>query len=163
MIQSMYLPATSSVAGLLTQVVNRRVLVGTAPPVDLRSSEPRLFGVYRSAQKGCVCLAVCDLEFCAYLAAAMLAFPLGTVNDVIRAGSLGASLLDTVQEILTLCSHVFDSYGDMVLQQVFDSPSALPQQAADVLRSPAGRLDLTVAIPDYGSGKMTFLIEDRMR
>jgi hypothetical protein len=152
------LPSTKMVAGLLSGIVGRAVTAGKAAPLDLRSKAPRIYGTYRDPSTQMPCLAVCDMSFCGYVGGAMLVFPLSSVKDVIRTGTLEDGMLDCVREILNICARIFNDNCHQVFQDLYTSPAQLPQDAAALLKSAEGRVDMEVEVAGYGSGQMTILI-----
>lgn len=152
------LPSTRMVAGLLSGIVGRVVTAGKAAPFDLRSKTPRIYGTYRDPSTQMPCLAVCDMSFCAYMGGAMLVFPLSTIKDVIRTGTLEEGMLDCVREILNICARIFNNHWHQVFQDLYTSPAQLPQDAAALLKSAEGRMDMEIEVAGYGIGQITILI-----
>jgi hypothetical protein len=152
------LPAIGVMSRLLTETVGRDVTVTKMPPLDLRSKAPKVYGVCRDADRSLSCLLVCDLPFCAYTGGAMLLFPLFAITDAIRTGEFEEDMFDAVREILNICTQMFNEHGHQVLQQVCTTSQELPEEAAAVLRSPAGRLDVSVSVAGGGDGRITMLI-----
>jgi hypothetical protein len=158
MSQTIHFLSTESVGELFSGIIGRRVTAAKAPPMNLKAKAARAYGVYRDRDKSITCLCILDLPLSVYAAGAMFNFPGCTINDSIRAGTIDESLLDTVLEILNICAQLFNDYGHQVFQKLYTSSESLPQDAAVVLNAPAGRFDLTVSIPGYGSGLMAVLI-----
>lgn len=158
MTATVQLPSTKLVAGLLSGIVGRDVTAEKAPPINLLQKAPRMYGTYRDPSTQMPCLAVCDMEFCGYVGGAMLVFPLSAIKDVIRTGKLEEGIQDCVREILNICSRIFNDYSHQVFQDLYSSPAQLPPDAAALLKSNHGRVDMEVEVAGYGSGQMTILI-----
>jgi hypothetical protein len=152
------LPDMEVVAGLLSGIAGRAVQLSKAPPLDLKTRTPKVYGIYRDTATDIICVSVLDLPFAACAGGAMLVFPLCTVNDAIRTGTLEEGMLDTVREILNVCARIFNDHAHQVFQQLCLTASELPADAAAVVRSPAQRLDMEGSIAGYGSGHMTVLV-----
>jgi hypothetical protein len=152
------LPSTKLVAGLLSGIVGRAVTAEKAAPFDLRAKAPRIHGVYRDPTTQMPCLVVCDMPFCAYLGGAMLVFPLSAIKDVVRTGMLEEGMLDCVREILNICARIFNDHSHQVFQELYTTPAQLPQDAAALMKSPEGRIDMGIDVAGYGSGQVTILI-----
>lgn len=92
------LPDVTVIGTLLSGILGRKVVVAKAPPLDLGPKVAKVFGVYREAATGRICLCVVDLVFAANAAGAMLVFPPYAVATAIRAGKLDNDLMETIRK-----------------------------------------------------------------
>jgi len=157
--QLVAVPEVDVIASLLSAILDRQVKAEIAAPMDLRSQATRVYGVYRDAELLMTCVCVLDLPLSVYAAGALLAFPACTINDALRTGAIEEGLFDAVREVLNICAQMFKDCGHKVLEQVHIDSDALPDDARAVLRSPMGRIDLSVSIMGSGSGKMSVLVD----
>jgi hypothetical protein len=128
-----------------------------AAPLDLNALAPKVYGVYRDAETEDVGLCVMDYPLAAYAGGAMVLFPKSVIDEAIKAGSFSEGLQDTVQEILNVCAQMFAA-SHMILDSCFLKRAELPQKAVALIKSPAARLDVEVAIAGFGSGRIAFLV-----
>lgn len=152
------LPDVTSIGTLLSGILGRKVVVAKAPPLDMGPKVSKVFGIYREAATGRVCVCVADLVFAANAAGAMLVFPPFAVANAIRAGKLDDDLNETIREILNICSRCFHDEARVVLAEVCSDLNSVPADAAQVLKTPLLRSDVSASITGYAEGRLTLLL-----
>ncbi len=152
------LPDVTTIGTLLSGILGRKVVVSKAPPLDLGPRLAKVFGIYREAATGRVCLCVVDLVFAANAAGAMLVFPPYAVATAIRAGKLDNDLMETIREILNICSRCFHDEARVVLAEVCSDLNSVPADALQTMKAPLLRFDVSADIAGYAAGRLTLML-----
>ncbi|QOY85078.1 hypothetical protein [Paludibaculum fermentans] len=152
------LPDVTVIGTLLSGILGRKVVVAKAPPLDLGPKVAKVFGVYREAATGRICLCVVDLVFAANAAGAMLVFPPYAVATAIRAGKLDNDLMETIREILNICSRCFHDEARVVLAEVCSDLNSVPADVLQMMKAPLLRFDVSADITGYAAGRLTLML-----
>ncbi len=152
-----HLPAPYHVRTLLEDLLVRTVEVRPGPPWAPLNGEPGTLARYIDERCVLRVLAVCDLRFSAYASAAI-----GLVPRVVAHRAIKQRMLDTLQqenleEVLDICAGLYNVEGAPHLR--LDLVSHIGAAVAPQVRAMSGvlgrRLDLTVTIEGYGSGRFS--------
>jgi len=151
------LATPEAVGRLLGGITGRAATVKkSAGPLDLNALAPKVYGVYRDADKEDVGLCVMDYPLAAYAGGAMVLFPKSVIDEAIKGGAFSEGLQDTVQEILNVCAQMFTG-SHMILDRCCLKRAELPEKALALVKAPAARLDVEVTIAGFGAGRIAFL------
>ncbi|MGJ5813058.1 hypothetical protein [Paludibaculum fermentans] len=142
----------------MSGILGRKVVVAKTPPLDLGPKVAKVFGVYRESSTGRICLCIVDLVFAANAAGAMLVFPPFAVATAIRSGKLDNDLMETIREVLNICSRCFHDEARVVLAEVCSDLASLPADAALTMKAPLLRFDVSASITGYAEGRLTLML-----
>jgi hypothetical protein len=153
------MPAARLVAGILTDLLGRKVDVGKGKPVVMSPRSAAIVGVYcrDDGSVGAACAA--ELGFAAHAGAALAMIPAGIAAESIRANTLGGDLFENFCEVLNVGASFINLPGapHLAFRTAHVSPPPLPDGVAALLAKPATRLDLDIKIAGYGGGCLSIL------
>lgn len=153
------LPSTKSVRDLLSDLFGREIeltpLDITDPVLDHRSS----VAVYRDDAKNTAAVVTADLTLSAYLSAALALLNRDAAEEVAAEGALPQSYLENLHEILSILGTLFNvgSPRSVRLADMHAPGQQLPPRVSELAVARGRRLDVTVSIPGYGSGRMALV------
>jgi hypothetical protein len=120
---------------------------------------PWVVSLYRGANQAVQVVGICDLPFACNAGAALSLMPVGVAGESLKAGRLSEALLENFQEVMNVAATFLSGHWSHVtLQQIVNPPDGA---APDLLRkslTAKKRLDMEVAIPEYGGGKLSFAV-----
>jgi hypothetical protein len=103
---------------------------------------------------------ILDLPLSAYLGAALGLVPPGGARAAVEDGELPANLEENLGEVVNIAAALFNvpAAPHLKLHQLLAPGSPLPADVVAVLSGIGGRLDLSVEVPNYGSGRMSVVL-----
>jgi hypothetical protein len=134
--------------------------------VDIRDSEPiaskvtNVTGVYVTDRLATSAIAVLDFEGAARLGGALGMLPRGGVEDAIAERQLSSMLRDNTYEVLNVLASAFNvgNAPHVRLYQMYGPGGGVPTDVASMGASVLGRMDVTLQISGYGSGKLSIVV-----
>ncbi len=152
------LPTVLQIGTLLSGILGRPVTVVKSTPLDMTPKVPKVYGIYREAATNRVCICVFDLVLAANAGGAMLLFPPFAASSAVRSGKLEPDLLETIREVLNICSRFFHETARVVLSEVCCDLKDVPADAAQVMKTPMLRMDVDADIKGYDEGRLALFI-----
>ena len=151
------LPDAAHVASVLSGILMRKVTAQGCPPIRWPKTGAGAVAVYCTDEGRVAACCACDLPLAAQGGAALLLFPQPVAAESIRALKLEESLAENIREILNICAQLFNGVDrpHVALHAVYSDFRDLPPALANVISRSAPRLDVTVTIADYGSGRLS--------
>ncbi len=152
-------PKINTLHTLLGGIYGRAVPVEAIAKFEPSSMKACAIAVYVDNQDQVVGLLVCTVAAAGYMGAALSLLPKSVADESIKRGALDEGLLDNFQEVANICSSLFTEYlGSRVhLKTVVAKAAALPPEYKAFVQS-AMRTDVTVDVPNYGSGQVSIRI-----
>lgn len=150
-------PNAMEVRELLTDLLGRDVEVAPAPVFAGDSAVGSTFAVYVDDHDTPRVLAVLDLALSAYAGASVGLLPGGAAADAIAEGDLTPMLRENLGEVLNVMAALLNEAGrpHVRLTDVHHVDAwPHPQVVADAA-TVGRRLDLSVTIPLYGTGRLS--------
>jgi hypothetical protein len=152
-----FLPSPKSLSDMFSLLVGRDVAVRqiNRRPLDLGDT----LGVYVDDRLRMTAVAVLDLPFACYFGAALGLVPPGQANAAVKDGLLPVPLKENTAEVLNVLAAVLNVDGSphQRLYSVHAPGERRPSDAAAVAVSQALRLDVSVAVKGYGSGRLAII------
>jgi len=102
-------------------------------------------------------VAVADLAWSAYAGAAIALLPPATAERAVTDGVLGEMLAENLHEVLNVCAGVLngDELPHIRLHAVYAVGTTPPTDVAAFACVPGHRLDLSVRVARYGTGRLS--------
>jgi len=149
------IPAFSTVAELLTQLLGRTVVVRKAPSPLLMPAPNVITAVYTADDGIPATACVCELALAAYAGAALTAIPPAAAKEALATKCIEPNLLDNFGEILNICSHLFN---DISTEHVRLLEVSRGTALGAAVKASASKSEFLVEIPGYGGGRMLFCV-----
>jgi hypothetical protein len=152
-------PHPKQVRDLFLSLTGKEVEVGPGQPV-FAGREPAAVAVYVTDKLQTGAVVACDLDLTAYAAGALGLVPLPQVEEAIAEQRLGEELKDNAYEVLNILASVFNEQPDaphLKLHKVHAVDEKLPTDIASMLGYVVRRMDLHVALPGYGAGRLSMV------
>lgn len=129
---------------------------GDVIPAD---SDKSMVAVFVSDDDQPVTACVYDWEFAAYAGSALTRIPQGGAEDAAKDGDFSEMMMGNVREFMNICSRLFmtDSSPHLRLGETYKAGDARPESVSAMVSGCAGKAGFTVSIPNYGSGKLSFI------
>jgi hypothetical protein len=153
------LPAPYHVRTLLEDLLGRPVDVEPGPPWAPLHGEPGTLALYVDDDFVLRALGVCDLQFSAYAGAAIGLVPRPAAHTAVKARRLDKETQENLDEVLDICAGLYNG-GDaptMRLHRVYHIGGDVAPQVRALSAVLGRRLDLSVRISGYGSGRLSFV------
>jgi hypothetical protein len=154
---SFELPAPKEIRDLFDDLMGRPVTVDTATPVLAEDLKSTTVSVYTDDKMGLAAVIGMNLPLTVYAGAAIGLLPPGGAQDCVADGVVPGPAAENVREIANIMASLINRPGGphVKLHQVFLPGEPAPTDAAGVLLAIGRRIDLTVGIGGYGSGKLS--------
>lgn len=153
------LPSPKDVRDMLEGLLGRDVEVGPGEPVTPTAGDWAAVGVYVEDNLSLSAAIVADVPLAAYAGAALGLLPPGGAQDAVGLGVVDGAMWENFAELLSIAISLLNHDGvPHVRLYATHAPGELPD--ADVLelvRSFGRRLDLTVNVAGYGSGRLSIV------
>lgn len=154
------LPAAKDVKDMLTGLVGKPVSVSPGAPVTPTPDKPVAVAVYVDPGMRVNALCVMDLAASAYTGGALALLPPGGCQDAVEEdGELSGMLAEALHEVVNVLSALFNTPGapHSKLDTLYVPGQDLPGDIAGMLAA-FNREDLTIEVPGYGKGGISFVI-----
>ncbi len=154
-----HLPVAYEVRNLLDELFGRPVEVKPSAPWAPLNGELGTFALYVDDRLVVRALGVCDLRFSAYAGAAIGLMPPATAQDAVKDGTIDATTQENLYEVLNICAALYNVEGasHMKLHQVHHVGESVAPQVQALSAVLGRRLDLSVDISGYGTGRLSFV------
>lgn len=155
-----YLPAPMEVRELLEGLLGRDVAVNIAPPLIPTPANPSSIGVYVDDQLRVSAVSCADLAFSAHASAALGLVPASTAEAAIESGTLDDTLGENLYEVLNIAASLFNAPGasHVRLYDLHAVGTPLPADAQARALTLGRRLDLSVEVAGYGTGRLSLVM-----
>jgi two-component system chemotaxis response regulator CheY len=156
-----HVPTPYDVRDVLVTLLGRDVTVEPGDPFsgeDGRTS----YAVFVDDRLATRMVAVADTDFSTHASAAVGLVPPPLAESAARRGALPELLADNLDEVLNVCGAAVNGPGRrrVRLWSVHRAGLDAPADVVALAAVPGRRLDLVVAIPSYGSGRLSFVAVD---
>ena len=157
-VDSSPMPTRMTVRNLIGDLIGR--------DIDLRDSDPmpskvtNVTGVYVTDRLATSAIAVLDFEGAARLGGALGMLPRGGVEDAIGERTLPPVIRDCTYEVLNVLASAFNvgNAPHVRLYQMYGPGGGVPTDVASMGASAIGRMDVTLQISGYGSGRLSIVV-----
>ena len=154
-----HLSVPYEVRTLLDELFGRPVEVKPGAPWAPLNGEPGTFALYVDDSLVVRALGVCDVRFSAYAGAAIGLVPPATAETAVKERSLDPTIQENLYEVLNICAALYnvDGAAHMKLHQVHHVGASVAPQVQALSAVLGRRLDLSVEIAGYGTGRLSFV------
>jgi hypothetical protein len=154
-----HLPVAYQVRTLLEELFGRQVDVRPSAPWAPLNGEPGTFALFVDDSYVVRAIGVCDIRFSAYAGAAIGLMPPATAQTAVKERALDTMSQENLYEVLNICAALYNVEGaaHMKLQQVHHVGTSVAPQVQALSAVLGRRLDLTVDISGYGTGRLSFV------
>lgn len=152
------LPTTRTVRDLLSRLLSRDVEVWVGDPYA-GDDAATTYAVYVDDRMRARVVVVADLEFSALAGAAIGLVPPVLAHSAIGRGKVPATLAENLDEVLNVCAAGLNGPDrpHLRLYSVHHVGEQVPTDVLAFAAVPGRRLDLTVHLPTYGDGRLSFV------
>ncbi|MGE5857134.1 MAG: hypothetical protein ACM31K_01455 [Solirubrobacterales bacterium] len=153
-------PHAKQVRDLLSDLLGKDVEVTLADPMKTQPGDKVSVAIYTGDRLQLGAVMIFDLPLSAYLGAALGLVAPGGARAAVEDGELPANLEENLGEVVNIAAALFNVPGapHLKLHQLLAPGSPLPADVVGVLSGIGGRLDLSVEVPNYGSGRMSVVL-----
>ncbi len=132
-------------------------MVQLTDPVKAPEVPRCLVALYQDHTERMTAVAGLNLPLAVYLGAALGLIPLGGAQDSIEEGKLFPNIAENVTEVCNVMVGLFNGRGapHVRMFQRFMPGEGPPTDAVNLLTAMGRRIDLTVEVAGYGSGKLS--------
>lgn len=143
--------------GLLGRDVEAELGTGA---VDPHKHPGAMVGVFVDDALQLKAIILADLALTAYAGAAIALMGVRAAEDVLKSELLSPVLYDNASEILNVAASLFNAAGapHVRLYEAYAPREVLPADVDKWVLSFVSRIDVTLAISGYGSGRMSVLV-----
>jgi hypothetical protein len=155
------IPPQDNVRRLLSDLFGRPVVVSRNPPIIRQATDKFTVALFTKEDGAVGVIGLADLEFTAFAGAALTMFPTPMAERQIETGQVDEMVFENFREIMNVCASQFNgtNTAHVTLTQLLRLPKdKLTPEIEAQLRRPVGRLDVAVQIPNYGKGRLSFLL-----
>lgn len=156
----MSLPSPHAVRSMLAEVLDREITIKPGPPYAPSVGSPASIAVYvDDSLRICAVVAV-DLPLSAYLAACIGLVPVGGTEESLEARALSPALTENLFEVMNIAITLFNRPGEphVRLYALHAVGADVPQDIQARALTLGQREDLEVAVPGYGSGRLSIVM-----
>jgi two-component system chemotaxis response regulator CheY len=146
------------VAKILQELINAPVQVVPGPKV-VTAAGPVVSMTWADDQDVLRYAGVCELALAGILGAVMSVRPPAVVAEILRTKKLDPAMQPDSREVFNVLSRGFNDANSVHvrLQSITFPPAPILPACATLDRAPGSRLDYTVTVQGYGSGKLSLL------
>jgi hypothetical protein len=154
------LPSLDALKDLIGNMTGKKVLTKLAKPVTLGPRAPGVVAVYVLDDGKLTAAWACELALAGSIGAALSMFPLGRVEDALKAGQLDEGLTEAFYEIANVGANVFNAEGlpHVKLKQLYRFGPDLPPEVAGLVARPGARKDFEVNVAGFPVGRISVLV-----
>jgi len=154
------LPDGDQIAETVSGLVGRDVSADKCDKLDLSAAGPYLYGVYMQTDGGKVAaISISELKLGAYAGAALSLIPVGAANEFIKKKKLDEEMFENYEEVINVSAALFNlpDIPHVKLRAAHEKLDEVPEDALPLIEDYKSRVDVSVDISDYGSGKMAIV------
>src|SRR3954447_21643547 len=152
-----HLPTTKDIKDILDGLLGRDVALRPAKPITVGEVTAGVLARYVDDHDRLRAVAAWDLPAGANVGAAVGLFPKGAAQAALEDGSLSGNLLENLSEVSNVLAQAFNVPGSQHVRLAdnrVDPVDGAPEDVLALLLAPEDRLDLEVAVEDYGGGRL---------
>lgn len=151
------LPDPKTVKDIFDDLLGRPVSVNIGDPMTAETLNTAAVGIFVDDQLNLAAVIVQDLALSANSGAALGLIPPGGAEAAIEDEALSPMMSENVKEIFNVLGSLVNHEGcpHLRLQNFLEPGEPIPNDARAVVLSFGRRLDLTVEVSGYGSGRFT--------
>lgn len=150
------LPPNKLIKDVLDGMLGKEVSIGPADALTSADTVGGALSTYIDDSDALWAVVGWDLELGACVGAAVGLVPKGAAEDAIEERFIPAHLLENLSEVANVLASVFQMRDNphLRLDQTYNPLNSAPDQAIQMLYALGHRIDLTVEVPGYGSGRL---------
>lgn len=153
-------PSPKAVRDLLEGLLGRDVDVGVVEPFAPEPGRTATFAVYVDDALRARAVAVADLAFCAFAAAAIGLVPVQAARTAVERGMLTPMLQENLAEVLDVCAALLHADGQphLRLHGVYPVGTPAPSDVVAFAGVLGRRIDLETTVASYGVGRLSLVL-----
>jgi hypothetical protein len=154
-------PQQEEVKKVLSSLFGKPVVVSRSAVLVRPPDEPFTAALFTHQTGKVGAVAIADLPLTAYAGAGLTMFPSAAAENQIECGAVDEMVFENFREIMNVCAGLFNAPTavHVKLTQLLRLPrEKLAPEVEAFVKKPGARLDLTIQIPNYGSGRLSFLL-----
>ncbi len=153
------LPGPFEVGNLIGMIVGRSVRARAERVEQVRLDLTDRVAVYVGDDGAVMALVICDLPGASKLGAALSMLPVARARECVARGELPEVLQENHYEVMNICARFFNSpYSPHVrLARVTEVQQGLGGEVERALGSVSEVLDFSLALEEYGGGRLTMV------
>ncbi len=154
------LPHPKQVRDMLADLLDREVEVGIGDPVVPSRWTPAAVAVYVDDKVRTATVGVFDVRLAAYSGGALGLVPAEVAKESVENNQLSPLLAENVYEVANIAAALFNvpDAPHLKLHKLYSPGELPPVDVSAMLRSVGRRLDVSVTIPGYGRGHLSFVV-----
>jgi hypothetical protein len=154
------LPVPKNVRDLVEELLGRNVNVNQADPIRQADIANTMISVYRDDSRRIGALVGMDFKLTVYTAAALGLVPAGGAEACIEDRDIPPMLAENAVEVCNILTSLLNQAGQphLKLDETYLPGQAPPPDVTPQVVAIGRRLDLTVEIGGYGSGKLSIVL-----
>jgi hypothetical protein len=154
------LPLPKDVCDLLTALLGREVRSSPSGPVAVSPTRPAVVALYVDDRLHLCAIAAMDLPLAISCGAALALMPAHAAELAVASNALSAALEENIAEIVNIMTSllVVPHAARLKLHEVYQPGTTLPPDVAALISTFGSRTDLTLSIPGYGEGSISFVL-----
>ncbi|GAA1794865.1 hypothetical protein HC028_18000 [Planosporangium flavigriseum] len=159
---SSLLPVPKEVRDLFEDLLGRPITVGDAKPVLAEDLKTTLVSLYADDKSKLWAVVGMDLPLTVYSGAAIGLLPPGGAQDCVADGVVTETVAENVREVCNIMTGLLNREDGphLKLYQVFLPGEQVPSDAGAILLALGRRIDLTVQVGGYGSGRVSVALAE---
>lgn len=154
------LPVQEGVRDLIGDLLSKGCAVDASDePLPLSPDTPSIIATYVDEDGAVAGVSIADLEFACRCGSALVMMPLSVADEAIAEGQFEGDMADCYREVVNVLSRVLNSTDTprVTLGEVYRSGQLLPGPVHTMIRTSPRRKDFTVAIDEYGEGRLSMV------
>lgn len=150
------LPPIKLIKDVVDGLLGKEVAVSPANALTSADTIGGAIAVYVDDSDKLGAVAGWDLDLAAHVGAAVALVPRGAAEDAIEDKYLPDNLLENLGEVSNVLASVFQIPGNphLRLRQMYRPINSADNDAVQLLYALGNRIDLSVDVPNYGSGRL---------
>jgi hypothetical protein len=158
MVEETPIPSRHAVRSLVEDLVGRDVDLTDSDP--LSEAPTNIVAVYVNDKVNLAAVVVTDLPLAALMGGALGMLPIGGIEDTIEEGELTGLIRDNCYEVLNVLAAVFNvgEAQHVRLYQMYGPGDDVPKDVRQLAYAVGGRMDVTLDITGYGTGKLSVIV-----
>lgn len=153
-------PKPESIRQIISDLLGREITVVAGDTLTLERDTPAVVSDYVADDGAIAAICMTDLRLSNALGAALTMVPPAQVDDVVKKWVIDEMNLENLAEIVNIMARLFNSDDCMHMKwnKAHTLPGQLPDETAELMKSPLARRDFDVTVDEYGSGKLVVLV-----
>ena len=159
-VPGMSMPDDEDLAELFSGLVDADVAVKLGSDKPLKEKRFAVVGEYQDDEGNPVMLMAADVALVNYLGSALVMLPRDEAEAANKNNSISDEIQESFQEICNISSSLINDAGNSHVrfaQMYVTKNGPLPERVAGITSAPSNKVDFSLTIPGYGSGRLCLL------